>query len=124
VHLVRQAAFLEHDRDLAAIRGFPGVEFDHCPSPNCVVTRWPLPAEWGASVPWTDRSVEVGLLKWLLALVVAIAVLTVVSPWLGRYGFGRLPGDITVRVRGRDYYFPFTTTILLSLALTLIAKFF
>jgi hypothetical protein len=64
------------------------------------------------------------LLKWLLALVVALAVLTALSPWLARLGIGRLPGDITVRVRGRNYYFPLTTTILLSLALTLIARLF
>ncbi len=62
------------------------------------------------------------MLKWLLTLVVALGVLTVVSPWLARYGLGRLPGDISVRIRGRDYYFPFTTTIVLSLALTLIAR--
>ncbi len=62
------------------------------------------------------------MLKWLLTLAVALAVLTVVSPWLARYGLGRLPGDISVRIRGRDYYFPFTTTIVLSLALTLIAR--
>jgi hypothetical protein len=60
----------------------------------------------------------------MLALVVGLAVLTALSPWLARHGFGRLPGDITVRVRGRSYYFPLTTTILLSLALTLIARFF
>ncbi len=63
------------------------------------------------------------LLKWLLALVVALAVLTALSPWLARHGLGRLPGDVRFRVRGRDYYFPFTTTILLSLALTLLARF-
>ncbi len=62
------------------------------------------------------------MLKWLLTLAVALAVLTVVSPWLARYGLGRLPGDISVRIRGRDYYFPFTTTIVLSLALTLLAR--
>lgn len=64
------------------------------------------------------------MLKWLLALVVALAVLTALSPWLARLGLGRLPGDISVRVRGRNYYFPLTTTILLSLALTLIARLF
>ena len=63
------------------------------------------------------------MLKWLLALVVALAVLTALSPWLARHGLGRLPGDVRFRVRGRDYYFPFTTTILLSLALTLFARF-
>lgn len=62
------------------------------------------------------------MLKWLLTLVVALAVLTAVSPWLARYGLGRLPGDVTVRFRGRSYYLPFSTTILLSLALTLLSR--
>ena len=62
------------------------------------------------------------MLKWLLTLLIGLAVLTAISPWLGRFGFGRLPGDVTVRVKGRDYYLPFTTTILLSLALTLFLK--
>jgi len=62
------------------------------------------------------------LLKWLLALIIALAVLTALSPWLARFGLGRLPGDITVRLRGRSYYLPFTTTVLLSLALTLLAR--
>ena len=63
------------------------------------------------------------MLKWVLTLFVALAVLTAVSPWLARrFGLGRLPGDVRVRVRGRDYYLPFTTTILLSLLLTALAR--
>jgi len=62
------------------------------------------------------------LLKWLVTLAVALIVLTAMSPWLARLGIGRLPGDVTVRVRGRDYRLPFTTTIVLSIALTLLAR--
>ena len=62
------------------------------------------------------------MLKWLVTLAVALVVLTAVSPWLARLGLGRLPGDVRVRVKGRDYFLPFTTTILLSLALTAIAR--
>jgi hypothetical protein len=62
------------------------------------------------------------MLKWLLTLAVALAVLTAVSPWLARHGLGRLPGDVVVRYKGRRYYLPFTTTILLSLALTLLTR--
>ncbi|MCX7893255.1 MAG: DUF2905 domain-containing protein [Burkholderiales bacterium] len=62
------------------------------------------------------------MLKWLLTLVVALVVLTVLAPGLRRYGLGRLPGDITVRVNGRDVYLPFTTTIVLSLLLTLLGR--
>jgi hypothetical protein len=62
------------------------------------------------------------MLKWLVTLAIALVVLTALSPWLARYGLGRLPGDLTVRYRGRDYYLPFTTTLLFSLALTLLMR--
>jgi hypothetical protein len=62
------------------------------------------------------------MLKWILTLAVALVLLTAASPWLSRYGLGRLPGDVVVRYRGRNWSLPFTTTLLLSLALTLIAR--
>jgi hypothetical protein len=62
------------------------------------------------------------MLKWLLVLVVGVVVITLLTPWLSRYGLGRLPGDITVRWRGRPLYLPITTTVLLSLLLTLVAR--
>ena len=62
------------------------------------------------------------MLKWLLVLVVGVVVIMLLTPWLARYGLGRLPGDITVRWRGRPVYLPITTTILLSLVLTLVGR--
>ena len=62
------------------------------------------------------------MLKWLLTLIAALAVLTLCAPWLRKYGLGRLPGDVSLRYRGKSYYLPFTSTILLSLALTLLAR--
>ena len=62
------------------------------------------------------------LLKWLLVLVVGIVIISALTPWLAKHGLGRLPGDITVRWRGRLIYLPITTTILLSLALTLFGR--
>ena len=62
------------------------------------------------------------MLKWLLVLVVGVVVITLLTPWLSRYGLGRLPGDITVRWRGRLLYLPITTTLLLSALLTLVAR--
>ncbi|HEY6864235.1 MAG TPA: DUF2905 domain-containing protein [Burkholderiales bacterium] len=62
------------------------------------------------------------MLKWALTLAVALIVLTAVSPWLAKRGLGRLPGDVVVNYRGRRYYLPFTSTILLSLALTLLTR--
>jgi hypothetical protein len=62
------------------------------------------------------------MLKWVLTLVVALVVLTALAPWLARYGLGRLPGDVTVRYKGKLYYLPFTSTLLLSLVLTLLTR--
>jgi len=62
------------------------------------------------------------LIKWLLVLVVGVVVLTLLTPWLSRFGLGRLPGDITLRWRGKLVRVPITTTILLSLLLTLIGR--
>ena len=62
------------------------------------------------------------MLKWVLVLVVGIIVIALLTPWLARFGLGRLPGDITVRWRGKLVRLPITTTILLSLLLTLIAR--
>lgn len=62
------------------------------------------------------------MLKWLLVLVVGVVVISAAAPWLARYGLGRLPGDITIRWKGRVVYLPITTTLVLSLALTLLGR--
>ncbi|MGZ5038367.1 MAG: DUF2905 family protein [Usitatibacter sp.] len=62
------------------------------------------------------------MLKWLLVIVVGTVAISIAMPWLSRHGLGRLPGDLTVRWRGRLVRLPITTTILLSLALTLLAR--
>jgi hypothetical protein len=62
------------------------------------------------------------MLKWLLTLILALVVLTLCTPWLRKYGLGRLPGDIVFRYNGRNYYLPLTSTVVLSLALTLLAR--
>jgi len=63
------------------------------------------------------------MLKWILTLVVAIFVLGIVAPHLARFiRFGQLPGDVAFRFRGRNYVFPFATTLLLSLILWLVSR--
>jgi hypothetical protein len=62
------------------------------------------------------------LLKWLLVLALGVVVLSSAGPWLAKRGLGRLPGDITVRWKGRVLYLPITTTVLLSAALTLLLR--
>lgn len=64
------------------------------------------------------------MLKWLFTLVAALLVLGLLTPWLNRLGLGRLPGDLRVKRARGNFYFPFTSVILLSVALTLLAYLF
>lgn len=48
-------------------------------------------------------------------LIVAIGLLW---PWLSKLPLGQLPGDIVIRRENFSFYFPITTMILVSLALT------
>ena len=45
------------------------------------------------------------------------------SPLLQKLGFGKLPGDLRFRLFGREWFVPLTSTILLSLVVSMIAKF-
>jgi hypothetical protein len=64
------------------------------------------------------------MLKWLIVMAVAVVVLGLLAPRLAKLGLWRLPGDLRFRRKGRDYYLPITSTILLSLALTLVLRVF
>jgi hypothetical protein len=64
------------------------------------------------------------MLKWLITLFVVLAILAAATPWLRRKGFGRLPGDLRIPLRGRMYYIPFASTVLLSLLVWALGKLF
>ena len=61
------------------------------------------------------------MMKWLVTLVLALVVLGLLTPWLNRLGLGSLPGDVRVKHKRGVFYFPFTSVILTSLLLSLIA---
>jgi Protein of unknown function (DUF2905) len=59
-------------------------------------------------------------MRWLLVFLLAFVVFNGLAAWLRRFGLGRLPGDFTWRVRGRDIYIPLASSLLLSLLAGLI----
>ena len=63
------------------------------------------------------------MIKWLVTLVLALVLLAGLTPLLRRMGLGRLPGDLRVRLRGKDYSLPIASTVLLSLLAMLVARF-
>jgi hypothetical protein len=62
------------------------------------------------------------VIKWLIAVVIALVVFSGLTPLLRRIGIGRLPGDLHFRAFGRDWSIPITSTVLLSLGAMLIAR--
>lgn len=61
-------------------------------------------------------------MKWLLVVVLALALFSGLQPLLRRLGLGRLPGDFEFRAFGRDWSIPLTSTILLSMLAALLAR--
>lgn len=58
--------------------------------------------------------------KLLITLGIILVVVGIVWPWLTKLGLGRLPGDIAVKRDGFAFYFPITTSIVISIVLSLL----
>ena len=58
------------------------------------------------------------MVKWLVTVVVLVVVFSLISQRL-RF---RMPGDFIVPVRGRMYYIPIASTLVLSLLLCALTK--
>ncbi|MCC6208130.1 MAG: DUF2905 domain-containing protein [Gammaproteobacteria bacterium] len=56
----------------------------------------------------------------LITLGLVLVVLGLAWPWLQKIGVGRLPGDFTVERGNFRFYFPLTTSIIVSLLLSLL----
>lgn len=55
------------------------------------------------------------MLKWFVVIVLVVVVTGLIQPGLAqRLRLGHLPGDVVLRLRGRNCRFPFATTLLLS----------
>ncbi|MGA8154833.1 MAG: DUF2905 domain-containing protein [Rhodoplanes sp.] len=58
--------------------------------------------------------------RFLIIVGLTIVVIGLLWPWLTRLGLGRLPGDIYIQGERGSLYIPITTSILVSLALSLL----
>ncbi len=56
----------------------------------------------------------------LVLLGVVLVAIGLAWPWLQKLPFGRLPGDISIKREGFQFFFPLTTCILISIVVTLI----
>jgi hypothetical protein len=58
-------------------------------------------------------------MKWLVSVIVVLVIVAALTPWLGAR---RIPGDFRIPVRGRMYYLPVASTLLLTLGVWLVGK--
>jgi hypothetical protein len=58
--------------------------------------------------------------RFLIIVGIAALLLGLLWPWLARLGLGRLPGDFHVQREGFSFYFPLTTSLVVSVVVTLI----
>ena len=64
------------------------------------------------------------MIKWILVLAVGVILLGLFAPQLAKLGLWKLPGDLRFTHKGREYFLPITSTVLLSVALTLLLRVF
>ena len=62
------------------------------------------------------------MIRWLIVVFLVLILINWFSPFLHKFGFGKLPGDFRFRLFGRDFFLPVATTVLVSMAAALIAR--
>lgn len=62
------------------------------------------------------------MIRWMIVIFLMLVCISALTPWLNKLGVGKLPGDLRFKLFGHERYIPLTSTILLSLIATLVAK--
>ena len=53
-------------------------------------------------------------MRWLIVFVIALVIFNVIGGWLKHLGLGRLPGDFSFRVNGREIHVPLASSLVLA----------
>ena len=62
------------------------------------------------------------MFRWMIVIFLALVLISWVAPWLQKIGFGKLPGDFRFKLFGREWFLPFTSTVIFSLVAAGIAR--
>lgn len=62
------------------------------------------------------------MLRWVIVIGLALLLINWFAPLLHKLGLGKLPGDFRFRLRGRDWYVPLGSTLVLSLLASGVSK--
>ena len=56
----------------------------------------------------------------LITIGIVVIIVGLLWPWLQKLGLGRLPGDIAIERGNVRFYFPITTSIVISIIISLL----
>ena len=59
-------------------------------------------------------------MRWLLVFLIACLIFNGLQGWLRKFGLGKLPGDFSFKLRGREWFVPFTSSVVLTVLAMLI----
>jgi hypothetical protein len=57
---------------------------------------------------------------WIIIIGAVLLAVGLFWPWLGKLGLGHLPGDLSIRGERFSFYFPITTCVVASLAISFV----
>lgn len=59
-------------------------------------------------------------MRWLIVFLLACLLFNGLQGWMKKIGLGKLPGDFRLRIGGRDWYFPLTSSVILTVLVMLV----
>ena len=59
-------------------------------------------------------------MRWLLVFLLACLLFNGLQGWLRKIGLGKLPGDFSFRLRGREWHVPLASSVVLSVLAMLV----
>jgi hypothetical protein len=60
------------------------------------------------------------MLRWLIVLGAVLILIGLLWPWISKLGLGKLPGDIAFERNGTRFYFPVTSSIIISIVISIL----
>ncbi len=63
-------------------------------------------------------------MRWLIVFLLACLVFNGLQGWMRKIGLGRLPGDFSFILRGREWHVPLASSVVLSVLAMLIGLLF
>ena len=62
-------------------------------------------------------------MRWLIVFLLACLLFNGLRAWLHKIGLGKLPGDFSFRLFGREWFVPLTSSLVVSVLMMLIGAF-